>query len=172
MIIWHDAVKPHAAAKKTVVHSGTGALPERRVINRVIDFVCVFDKTLVEFLQRPDRLTFRIDAFGHLSHLAGDLSVALQIVNQLFVGRAEEAFASGAEPSLRRWAAFLCAFVAGEQTFEVATLELPAAVDDNGLRKTGMAAHAFPENHHAGTIARRIECHIYRHDSPGEGIGH
>jgi hypothetical protein len=88
-------------------------LPERRVINRVIDFVCVFDKTLVYLLQGPDCLTFRIDAFGHLPHLTGDLSVALQIVNQLFVGRSKEAFASRAKPGLRRWAAFLCAFVAG-----------------------------------------------------------
>ena len=172
LVVGNDAVKPHATAKKTVVHGSAGALPERGVINRVIDFVCVFDKTLVEFLQRPDGLTFRIDAFGHLPHLTGDLSVALQIVDQLFVGCAEEAFASGPESGLRRWTAFLCAFVASEQTFEVATLELSAAVNNNGLRKTGMSAHAFPENHHAGTIARRVERHIYRQDSPGEGIRH
>lgn len=172
LIVGNDTVKPHAAAKKTVVHGSAGALPERGVVNRVIDFVCVFDKPLVEFLQLPDGLTFRIDAFGHLPHLTGDLSVALQIVNELLVGRAEEAFASGAESGFRRWTAFLCAFVAGEKTFEIATLELSAAVNDNGLRKAGMSAHAFPENHHAGTTARRVERHIDRQDSPAKGIRH
>ena len=47
LIVGHDAVKTHASVKKTIVHGGAGALPERRMINRVIDFVCVFDKALV-----------------------------------------------------------------------------------------------------------------------------
>ena len=135
------------------------------MVQSVVNLIQVFRQRGMEFRQRPCRERFRVDGFGDLADIACDLRVPFQIVDELRVHDAKQAFACGAEPRLRRWSGFLGAFISCEQCLEISTLKFTPSIHNENLRESPKPAHTFPQDHHAGPVAWRIECEVKRQDS-------
>ena len=107
--------------------------------------------------QRPCRECLRVHRLGDLPDITRDLRIAFQVVNELGVRRSKQPFARRSEPRLGRRSCLLCAFVPRQQRLEISALKLAAPVYNQNLRKSSESTDAFPQGHHAGSIARRIE---------------
>ena len=73
------------------------ALADRRVMQSVVHFVRILGQPAVEFLERPDCLPFRVHRLRDLACQARDLSVPLEVVNELGISCLEQAFTDGPE---------------------------------------------------------------------------
>ena len=124
------------------------ALAESRMIQRVVHLVGVLGQHLLELAKRPRRVGPGIDRLRHQARRASGLSVAQQVVKQLLVGCAKEAFARGAEPRLRRRPRFLGDLAASQQRFEIDAVEFLAAVHHQDLREPLIPAHTLAQGHH------------------------
>ena len=56
----------------------------------VVDFIGPGHEVAVEVAERPDRVVFRIDRFGDLTHLPGDLGIASEVVDKLGIRRSKK----------------------------------------------------------------------------------
>src|ERR1017187_458595 len=122
----------------------------------VVEVVRPLAQAIVQKLQRPHSVFLGINTGGHLADVLGDVGVSRETVDELGAG-SKTPFAHGTKAWLSGWPSFLDAFVAREQRLEVDAFELLSAVDDHDLRKTPMAANAFPQDHHARSIRWGIE---------------
>src|SRR6202162_886497 len=91
-------------------------------------------------------------------------------MNEARVRDPEEALAHRAESRLGRRPSLFRAFVTGQQSFEIDAVKLAPPIQDDDLRQSPVTAHAFSQNHHAGTITGRVEGHVEREDAPAEGV--
>src|SRR5713226_8096294 len=131
----------------------------------VVEFVCPVAQAIVQELQRPHGVFLGINTGGHLAHVLRELGVSRKTVDELGAG-SKKPFAHRSKAWLSGWPSFLGAFVAREQRLEVDAFELVAAVNNQDLRKTPMAANAFPQDHHARSIGWRIETQVEAEHTP------
>jgi hypothetical protein len=55
------------------------------VVHAVVNFIAILGELPLKLFERPNCLTFRINAFGHLPHMTSDLRVAAKIMDELGV---------------------------------------------------------------------------------------
>lgn len=67
---------------------------------------------------------------------------------------------------------FLGAFVARQERLEVGAAEFGSPVNHYALGQAVMPAHALPEHHHAGAVARLLEVHMEHEDAARKRIDH
>jgi len=103
-------VKPRPAVLKPTFIGVFRTLPESRMDIRVVDIVRVFPKPLHERRQRPYRQFFRIDGLRYLAHIARNLGIANEVVDELGIGRAECALDQRTDRALAGGRAFFGAF--------------------------------------------------------------
>lgn len=125
----------------------------------------------MEGAEAPYRLSLRVVALRDLPDVTPDLGVAAQIVKELRVGGAEKPFANRTKPGFGGRPRFLGALIFGQECFEIRALELGTAVDNDNLWKTIVPRDTIPQNHHAGSVTRLIECQVKRETPSGKRIG-
>src|SRR6185437_11968334 len=89
------------------------ALSQHRVMQSVVDLVHILRQSLVQLLERPDCLAFRVHRLSYLAHKPRKLSVSFEIVNELGVGRSEQTLTNRAEARLGWRPGLLRALVSG-----------------------------------------------------------
>src|SRR5437899_10997236 len=115
-------------------------------------------------------MLLRIDRLSHLADVARNLGIPSEIMNEARVRDSEEALADRSESRLGRRPSLFRAFVTGQQSFEIDAVKLAPSIQHDDLRQSPVTAHAFSQNHHAGTITGRVEGQVECEDAPAEGI--
>src|SRR5271157_1500936 len=125
---------------------------ERWVLDRIVDFVEILRQIVVQLRKRPSRVLLRVYRLRHLADIARHLRVAGEVMNETRVRDPEQALAHGPESRFCRRTSFFRAFVTSQQSFEIDAVKLAPSIEYDDLRQSPVAAHAFSQNHHAGTI--------------------
>ena len=169
VVVLDVTVRAISGALQSEFETIPGRLAKGRVHRGVIEFVGPLAQTMVKRFQSPDGVILRVNAGGHLAHVLGDLRISRQTVDQLRAG-SKEPFTNGSKPWLGRGPGFLGAFIARQQRLEVDAVELLSTVDDQDLRKASVPPNAFPQDHHAGSIGRRVEGQEEGQQAPGKCV--
>src|SRR5579863_9110460 len=114
----------------------------------------------MEFRQGPDCEPLGIHGFGDLPDVSHNLSVSAQVMYKLGVAHPKKTFTQRPKTWFTGRPFLLGALMSCEERLEICAFKFLSAVDHHGLRQTVIAADALAQNHHAGAIARRIECEI------------
>src|SRR5215472_14392590 len=145
-------------------------LTKGRVFYQVVYLVSPDTEVVVEISERPDSLLLWLNLLRHLPNPLHDLGIAQKIMHELGISRPKQPFAYRAVAWFRPGARFLGAAVVGCQCFKVGTVKLSASVNDQDLGQSAIPPDTLPQQHHAGTVARRIKREIDCEQPPRKRI--
>ena len=133
------------------------ALTKGRMRGVVVDFIGPFAKPVRQSLKSPSRMILWIHGTRGNSHIFHDLCVPSQKRNKLRTGCSKQSLANRSEAGLGRRPALLRTLIARQKCLEIDALEFLPSIDHKYPWQSLMAPNAFAKNHHARSIARRIE---------------
>src|SRR3954463_15656980 len=102
----------------------------------VIPVVGPIAEHLVEPAQRPNGEPLRVIVLRDLTHVARDLRVAFEIMDELFIDSVEEPLYDSPEAWLRSRTGFDGGLERRHEHFKILAMKFAATIDNNRLRKT------------------------------------